>query len=179
MLLTCIFSSRHFSSYPASSRSDVPSLCPVGPSTGTSTGWPIGQTTSMRTTGACPVGTSSAGSQRCLRSCKRAAVRPCCCTSCCTALTLTRQGNPVRLPSALLALASSSRSQRVMWPTTSLIPSDLPRTVRGRPLPSASFCGGCYSFSYSPVKVGAVVVAMGRGHQSRTGLARPDVVRRR
>ena len=27
-LLTCAFSSQHFSSYPASSRSDVPSLCP-------------------------------------------------------------------------------------------------------------------------------------------------------
>ena len=28
-LLTCVFSSQHFSSYPASSRSDVPSLCPA------------------------------------------------------------------------------------------------------------------------------------------------------
>jgi hypothetical protein len=59
-------------------------------------------------------GTSSAGSQRCLRSYMRAVVRPCCCTSCCTDLTLTRQGNPVRLPpamEALLALVSSSRSQ--------------------------------------------------------------------
>jgi hypothetical protein len=27
--LTCVFSSQHFSSYPASSRSDVPSLCPA------------------------------------------------------------------------------------------------------------------------------------------------------
>src|SRR5215510_9506570 len=27
-LLTCVFSSQHFSSYPVSSRSDVPSLCP-------------------------------------------------------------------------------------------------------------------------------------------------------
>jgi hypothetical protein len=27
-VLTCVFSSQHFSSYPASSRSDVPSLCP-------------------------------------------------------------------------------------------------------------------------------------------------------
>ena len=42
----------------------------------------------MQTTGACQVGTSSAGSQRCLGSCVRAVVRPCCCTSCCTELTL-------------------------------------------------------------------------------------------
>jgi hypothetical protein len=49
-----------------------------------------------------------------------------------------------------LASASSSRSQRAMWPTTTLTPSDLPRTVRGRPLASARACGGCYSFSYSP-----------------------------
>jgi hypothetical protein len=28
--LTCVFSSQHFSSYPASSHSDVPSLCPAG-----------------------------------------------------------------------------------------------------------------------------------------------------
>ncbi len=27
--LTCVFSSQHFSSYPASFRSDVPSLCPA------------------------------------------------------------------------------------------------------------------------------------------------------
>src|SRR6185437_12509418 len=32
------------------------------------------------------------------------------------------------------AHASSSRSQRAMWPTTALTLSDLPRTVRGRPL---------------------------------------------
>ena len=43
--------------------------------------------------------------------------------------------------------ASSSRSQRVMWSTTALTPSDLPRTVRGRPLASAGICGGCYSDS--------------------------------
>ena len=30
--------------------------------------------------------------------------------------------------------ASSSRSQRAMWPTTILTPSDLPHTVRGSPL---------------------------------------------
>ena len=51
----------------------------------------------MQTTGACQVRTSSAGSQRCLRSCMRAVVRPCCCTSCCMDLTPTRQGNLVRL----------------------------------------------------------------------------------
>ena len=54
----------------------------------------------MQTTGACQVRTSLAGSQRCLRWCMRGVVRPCCCTSCCTDLTLTRQGNPVRFPSA-------------------------------------------------------------------------------
>ena len=48
--------------------------------------------------------------------------------------------------------ASSSRSQRARSPTTTLTPSDLPRTVRGRPLASAGVCGGCYSFSYSLVK---------------------------
>ena len=40
-------------------------------------------------------------------------MRPCCCTSCCTDLTLTGQGNSVRFPPAapaLLALASSSRA---------------------------------------------------------------------
>jgi hypothetical protein len=46
--------------------------------------------------------------------------------------------------------ASSSRSQRVRSPATALTLSDLPRTVRGRPLASAGGCGGCYSFSYSP-----------------------------
>jgi hypothetical protein len=50
------------------------------------------------------------------------------------------------------ALDSSSRSQRVMWSTTALTPSDLPRTVRGRPLASVGVCGGCYSVSYSPAK---------------------------
>ena len=48
--------------------------------------------------------------------------------------------------------ASSSRSQRARWPTTTLTVSDLPRTVRGRPLASAGVCGGCYSFSYSPTR---------------------------
>jgi len=63
----------------------------------------------MQTTGACQVGTSSAGGQRCLRSCRRAVACPCCCTSCCMALTLTRQGNSVRLPSAILALLVLAR----------------------------------------------------------------------
>ena len=74
-------------------------------------------------------------------------------------------------------VASSSRSQRAMWPTTTLTLPDLPRTVRGRPLASAGVCGGCYSFSYSPAK-GRGGVATGLGHQPRTGLAMPDVVRR-
>src|ERR1700760_4633885 len=52
----------------------------------------------------------------------------------------------------LAHVASSSRSQRAMWPTTALMLSDLPRTVRGRPLASAGVCGGCYSFSYSPAQ---------------------------
>lgn len=43
MSLTCVFSSEHFSSYPASSRIDVPSLCPRWghPST-TMTSCPVG-----------------------------------------------------------------------------------------------------------------------------------------
>jgi hypothetical protein len=44
--------------------------------------------------------------------------------------------------------ASSSRSQRAMWPTTTLTLSDLPRAVRGHPLVSVALV----SFSYSPVK---------------------------
>src|SRR5690348_16655524 len=48
-----------------------------------------------------------------------------------------------------------------MWPTTTHTLSDLPRTVRGRPLASAGVCGGCYSFSYSPAKGGAAAVATG------------------
>jgi hypothetical protein len=43
---------------------------------------------SMRTTGARQVGMSSAGSQRCLRPCIRSVLRPRCCISCCTKLTL-------------------------------------------------------------------------------------------
>lgn len=46
-----------------------------------------------------------------------------------------------------------------MWPTTTLTPSDLPRSIRGRPLASAGVCGGCYSVSYSPAK-GAVAVSI-------------------
>lgn len=48
------------------------------------------------------------------------------------------------------SLASSPRSQRARWPTTTLIPSDLPRTVRRHPLASAGVCCRCYSSSYSP-----------------------------
>jgi hypothetical protein len=70
--------------------------------------------------------------------------------------------------------ASSSRSQRARTPTTTLTLSDLPRTVRGRPLASAGVCGGCYSLSYSPprgrrgprsdaAKWGAVAVLQSRG----------------
>jgi hypothetical protein len=148
--LTCAFSSQHFSSYPASSRSDVPSLCPasitsrydvwslpdprarasssrsqVTVSTASAascltwerpsvdvrwrpplavaivthlvTRLPAGFSlaTWMQTTGACQVGTTAAASGHCRRSCMRAVVRPCCCTSCCTDLTLTRQGTAV------------------------------------------------------------------------------------
>jgi hypothetical protein len=52
----------------------------------------------LQTTGACQVGTTTAASERCLRSCMRVVVRPCCCTSCCTDLTLTRQGTAVTPP---------------------------------------------------------------------------------
>jgi hypothetical protein len=98
----------------------------------------------MQTMGACQVGTTTAASGCCLRSCMRAVVRPCCYTSCCTDLTLTRQGNSVRLPPAmpaLLALASSSRSQRAMRSTTTLILSGLRHAAVGvlwRPLVSAA-----------------------------------------
>ena len=40
--------------------------------------------------------------------------------------------------SPTLRASSSSRSQRAIWLTTTLTPSDLPRTVRGRPLTSAA-----------------------------------------
>ncbi len=45
-------------------------------------------------------------------------------------------------------------------PTSTLTLTDLPRTVRGRPLASAGVCGGCYTFSYSSTK-GAVMVGHG------------------
>ena len=77
--------------------------------------------------------------------------------------------------SPTLRASSSSRSQRAMRPTTTLTLSDLPCTIRGRPLASAGICGGCYSFSYSLAKR-RVVVAMGSGHQPRTALATADVV---
>src|SRR5690242_10553520 len=78
---------------------------------------------------------------------------------------------------ATLALASSSRSQRAMCPTTTPTPlSYLPRTVRGRPLTFAGICGGCYSFSYSLAKGRTLTVATGL----RTPAApRCCVVRRR
>jgi hypothetical protein len=123
--LTCVFSSQHFSSYPASCRSDVPSLCPrwrhpsttmttcpVGlptspllPLSGTrrarSAGRPIGQTTSMRTTGAHDDWPTSAASQWCLRPSMPAVVRPRCCTSCGTELnaqlSAQQHSRPVRI----------------------------------------------------------------------------------
>ena len=42
---------------------------------------------SMRTTGAHDDRTTSAGSRRCLRSCKPAVVRPRCCTFCCRSMS--------------------------------------------------------------------------------------------
>jgi hypothetical protein len=74
--------------------------------------------------------------------------------------------------------ASSSRSQRAMWPATTLTLSDLPRAVRGRPLASADVCGGCYSVSYSPAK-GACRSDGGHGPNTirhGTRLAMPNVV---
>jgi hypothetical protein len=58
---------------------------------------------SMRTMGACQVGTTTAASGRCLRSCMRAVVRPCCCASCCTDLTRNCRSSSVRLPQATLS----------------------------------------------------------------------------
>src|SRR5207247_5962761 len=43
-----------------------------------------------------------------------------------------------RLPGRFVGLAPSARSQRAMRPTTTLTTSDLPRTVRGRPLVSVA-----------------------------------------
>jgi hypothetical protein len=48
-----------------------------------------------------------------------------------------------------LTMASSSRSQRAMRSNTTLTLSDLPRTIRRRPLASAGICCGCYSASVS------------------------------
>jgi hypothetical protein len=58
---------------------------------------------SMRTMGACQVGTTTAASGRCLRSCMPAVVRPCCCTTCCTDLTRNCRSSSVRLPQATLS----------------------------------------------------------------------------
>jgi hypothetical protein len=49
----------------------------------------FGLATWMQTTGTSQVGMSSAGSQRCLRSCMRAVVRLHCCTSCCPKLAFS------------------------------------------------------------------------------------------
>jgi hypothetical protein len=60
----------------------------------------------MQTTGEHDDRSTSAAGQRCLRSRMRAVVRPHCCTSCCTELTLKLikcQGSSVILPSATLA----------------------------------------------------------------------------
>ncbi len=63
----------------------------------------FGFTNWMQTTGAPEDRSTSAGSQRCLRSCMRAVVCPRCCTFCCTELTLKCQGSSARVPSATLA----------------------------------------------------------------------------
>src|SRR4029077_13065811 len=80
---------------------------------------------------------------------------------------VTKRSAAPGLKANTFEMASSSRSQRAMWPTTSFRLSDLLRTVGGRPLASAGICGGFYSFSYSPPR-GAVVVATGQEHQPRT-----------
>ena len=59
-------------------------------------------TPSMRTTGAYDDRPTAPAHKRCLQSCLPAVVRPCCCTSCCTGLTLTCQSNSVRFPPAML-----------------------------------------------------------------------------
>jgi len=84
------------------------------------------------------------------------------------------------MPSELVGVAgfepaaSSSRSQRAMSPTTTLTQSDLPRTVRGRPLASAGVSGGCYSVGYSP----AQGVAAGARALIPPATVRPGVRRR-
>jgi len=60
----------------------------IGYATARCIGGPSGLTLSMRTTGAYDKRTTSAASKRCPRSCTLAVVRPCCCTSCRTELTL-------------------------------------------------------------------------------------------
>jgi hypothetical protein len=50
-----------------------------------------------------------------------------------------RRGSPKAELNSATRAASSSRSQRVMWSTTVLTLSDLPRTVRGRPLTFVGF----------------------------------------
>jgi len=67
-----------------------------------------GRSAWIQTTGVYEDAPTSAGSQRCLRSCMRAVVRPCCRTSCCTDLTLTRQADSIRLLPATLALLGPS-----------------------------------------------------------------------
>ncbi len=67
---------------------------------------------------------------------------------------------PVLTPIAGLLLSTCGVSCRLEdemlicpqgGPTSSTV-TDLPRTVRGRPLASAGACGGCYTFGYSPTK---------------------------
>jgi hypothetical protein len=62
-----------------------------------------------------------------------------------------RSGRDRGLPE-LVNLGPSSRSQYAIWPAAILTPSDLPRTVRGRPPTSGGGCGDCYSVSYSPAR---------------------------
>ena len=98
---------------------------------------------------------SSAGSRFCPRSCMRAIVRPMLLYVLLCGLDSYRSRQRVRPSSAvpaLLALASSSRSQRARSLTTTLTLPDLPRTVRGHPLASAGVRGGCYSPGYSPAR---------------------------
>src|SRR5262252_4540073 len=85
-------------------------------------------------------------------------------SDCHSAWTVDRSGED-QMPSELVGVAgfepaaSSSRSQRAMRPTITFAPSDLPRSVRGRPLASAGIRGGCYSLSYSPPRDTVTVAA--------------------
>jgi hypothetical protein len=92
-LASCDYRSHQFATFLAVSRCHTAKIRPLGLSAPIADGFGGAAlvTLSMRTTGACQVGTSSAGSQRCLRSCMRAVVRPCCCTFCCTRLTCSRR----------------------------------------------------------------------------------------